>query len=175
LTTGFLAGSDDAGLYLTRVREFGDIYNGFNLLVMDATGLFHYSNRGNKITPVAPGVHGLSNALLNTPWPKVEKGKAAMERAVSAENIDLESLLALLRDRARFPDRQLPDTGVGLEKERELSPMFISMEGYGARTSSALIMDKHGKVVFWERTFPTDGRGGPETRRFCVQTEIEGF
>jgi len=174
LTTDFLLHGDAPSTYLTRVRESGNIYNGFNLLVMAAAGLFYYSNRGSGITPVAPGIHGLSNALLNTPWPKIKKGKAAMAEAVSMGRIDPESLLALLQDPSPSPDHQLPATGVDLEMERRLSPMFISMEGYGTRTSSAMIMDRRGKVLFWERTFPTDGKGGPETRRFCIQTEIEG-
>ncbi len=171
LAADFLKDGPAARPYLKRIHKLGPDYDGFNLLVMDATGLFHYSNRGTGITAVAPGIHGLSNALLDTPWPKVEKGKAALKRAASAEEIDPESLLNLLQDSSRPPDHQLPDTGVGFEKERQLSPVFIVSEGYGTRTSSALLMDREGRVVFWERTFPHEGESAVATRRFCIQTE----
>lgn len=172
LAAGFLKGREPAFPYLKRLQRTASGYNGFNLLVMDAAGLYHYSNRGDDIAPVTPGIHGLSNALLDTPWPKVERGKAALEQAVSGAAPDPESLLNLLEDQTRAPDPQLPDTGVGLDRERMLSPMFIVSEGYGTRSSAVLIMDRHGEVRFWERTFPTEKTGPPATRRFTLQTAV---
>jgi len=171
LAADFLKGGAPARRYLERLQRTASGFNGFNLLVMDAAGLYHYSNRGDGVSPVRPGVHGLGNALLDTPWPKVERGKAALEKALSGGEPDPESLLNLLEDQTRAPDPQLPDTGVGLDRERMLSPMFIVSDGYGTRTSSVVIMDRQGGVVFWERTFPTGGRGRPSIRRFSFQTE----
>ncbi len=175
LVTDFLTGDTAARAYLNGLQNTTAIYNGFNLLVMDETGLFHYANRGDGITRVTPGIHGLSNALLDTPWPKVERGKAALEQAVTSGDIDPESLLALLRDRSAAPDHRLPETGVGLERERMLSPMFIVSGDYGTRTSSVLIIDRNGQATFWERTFPTDGKGGVATQRFTLQMEKRGI
>lgn len=172
LAADFLKGGAPARPYLERLQRTASGYNGFNLLVMDAAGLYHYSNRGVGVSPVKPGIHGLGNALLDTPWPKVERGKAALEKALSGGEPDPESLLNLLQDQTRAPDPQLPDTGVGLDRERMLSPMFIDSDGYGTRTSSVVIMDRQGGVVFWERTFPTGGTEAPSTRRFSLQTAV---
>ncbi len=172
LVTDFLNGEDAARPFLERLQKTARAYNGFNLLVMDQTGLYHYSNRGPGITTVTPGIHGLSNALLDTPWPKVEQGKAALEKTLSGGHPEPESLLNLLGDRSRAPDHQLPDTGVGLDRERMLSPVFIVSEGYGTRTSAVVILDRRGKGIFWERTFPTDGTGPSATRRFTLQTPL---
>ncbi|MDF2500973.1 MAG: hypothetical protein K0Q77_1687 [Anaerosporomusa subterranea] len=126
-------------------------YNGFNLLVGDLSSLCYYSNQTNELVVVNPGIHGLSNHLLDTPWPKVKRGKQLLQQAL-IDSVDTMGLLALLGDDQRPDDSQLPNTGVGLEMERVLSPMFIATEGYGTRAMSVLTFRHDGLVQFSERS-----------------------
>ncbi len=163
LVTGFLKTTDSPAGYLSKLTETGRRYNGFNLLAGDADHLYHYSNRGGPPAPVPPGVHGLSNRLLNTPWPKVRRGVAALDACLQSDRIDPEALFAILMDRHRPADNKLPETGVGLEWERRLSTIFIDSPGYGTRCASVLMIDGDGRVTFIERGFAP---GPGETRRF---------
>jgi uncharacterized protein with NRDE domain len=95
----------------------------------------------------------LSNHLLDTPWPKVEKGKQALRAVLARESIDPEDLFYFLLDRTAAPDEHLPDTGVGLELERMLSPIFIGSPGYGTRSSTVILLDRTGRVTFIEKSF----------------------
>jgi uncharacterized protein with NRDE domain len=161
LVADFLAGGASARAYLEAIEARGDAYNGFNLVVGDADGLLFYSNRdGAGIRAVVPGIHGLSNATLDTPWPKVQLGKAALARRLRGrEPVDLDELVALLGDRRGFADAQLPDTGVGLALERDLASLFIATPGYGTRSSTALTLDRGGQARIVERTVDP-GRSG---------------
>jgi len=175
LVKNFLAGRASPQAYLADIARSGAAYNGFNLLIGDGKALYYYSNRhpgaGKAIQLVLPGVHGLSNRFLDTPWPKVARGKKAMARLCGGGRIDPEAMLDLLADRVRAPDDLLPDTGVGMEWERILSPIFIGSPTYGTRSSSVLLIGADGKVEFVERTFVPDGRSVriDATRRFRFQ------
>jgi len=157
LVSDFLLGRDAPVSYLEKISADADRYNGFNILVGQNTELYHYSNRASGIRKLDPGIHGLSNHLLDTPWPKVEKGTQALKIALSGKNLLPEDLFHLLMDRTVPPDEVLPDTGVGLEMERMLSPVFISSPDYGTRSSTVILLDRKGKVTFMERSF----RNGP--------------
>lgn len=137
---------------------------GFNLLALDDDALVWCSNRGGALPMrLTRGVHGLSNAAIDTPWPKVERAKAllAAEVGASAEP-SIEALFGILADDARPPDAALPDTGVGLAIERELAPIRIAMPTYGTRCASVLIARTNGEATLIERTIaPTPG---PEVR-----------
>ena len=153
LVTDFLSGNEDPEAYLCKVDLKAKSYNGFNLVVGMEDRLFWYSNRGDGIQPIAPGIHGLSNHLLDTPWPKVSRAKAALERTLSdGSQIAPEALLEILLDRTVPQDRSLPDTGVGIQLERMLSPIFIAGTDYGTRSSTAILMDHEAHVTFLERT-----------------------
>jgi uncharacterized protein with NRDE domain len=155
LVADFLAGCATAPDYLHRLRTNGHLYNGFNLIIGDARGLYYYSNRGGKPSLVQPGIHGLSNHLLDTHWPKVSDGKSKLA-AILAENksdIDRQRLLEALQDQSVPPDNQLPDTGVGPAWERMLAPIFIASPAYGTRCSSLLTIDTNGEVDFTEITW----------------------
>ncbi len=128
-------------------------YSGFNLLVGDREALWWLSNRGSDPHAVAPGVHGLSNGLLDEPWPKVVRAKDRLAAALDA-NAEDTALWALLADDAAAPDEALPDTGVGLDWERRLSPALIKGDEYGTRSSSLLIMQTDGGLRFTERAWP---------------------
>ncbi len=138
------------------LREKASCYNGFNLLVGNGHHLYHFSNQNQKITPVPPGVHGLSNHFLNTPWPKVATGKKALARAIHADNLTPETLFDLLSDSSHPPDHLLPDTGVGLEWEQLLSPMFIKSPSYGTRSSVVMCITSQGEIQVTERTYFQD-------------------
>lgn len=158
LVSHFLLGNDNAAEYLTQVAAHGGEYNGFSLIAGDLDALYFLSNRGGGGERIARGVHGLSNHLLDTPWPKVEHGKHAMQNLLGAGEAELVSgLFDFLADRTTASDQALPDTGVGLQRERELSPAFISGERYGTRASTLVLVRRDGEVLFHERSF---GAGG---------------
>lgn len=153
LVSDYLRGRQTSENYLRRIKPRAAQYNGFNLLVGDDSELFCFSNRDGLQKP-APGIHGMSNHLLDTPWPKVERGKQALNELISkGKDPSPEALLDLLADRSRPPDEQLPATGVGLEWERILSPLFIESRVYGTRSSTLLIIDRKRHVTFVERVF----------------------
>lgn len=153
--------------YLEQVEAEADAYNGFNLLLGTPTELYYYSNRASGIRPVAPGIHGLSNDRLDTPWPKVARAKHKYQACLQQCDLSDEALLTLLNDRRRAPDAALPDTGLGRERERMLSPIFIEGERYGTRASTVLRIARDGRISFTERTFE-EGRP-TETRRFAFE------
>ncbi len=136
-----------------------DRYNGFNLLGGDAGGVMWASNRASETKVLDAGVHGLSNALLDTPWPKVVRTRKAISDWAARADGDLGPVFAALADRTRAPDDELPSTGVPLDTERLLSAPFIVSENYGTRCSSVLVLTHGGGVKFVERSF--DARGEP--------------
>ncbi|MCQ6263933.1 NRDE family protein [Alcanivorax sp. MM125-6] len=131
-------------------------YAGFNLLVGDRDRFWYLSNRGAPPRAVAPGVHGLSNGLLDDPWPKVERGKARLTAAL-AEGAGLDALLQVVNDRHQPPDSVLPDTGVNLALERLVAPVFIQSPEYGTRASSAVKLHAHGEPEMAEQSWRPDG------------------
>ena len=109
-------------------------------------GLFYYSNRGDHPTELEPGVHGLSNHLLDSPWPKVERGKTALASCATQTAMNsLTRLLAVLADQTQPPDHALPDTGIDQERERALATAFIRTPEYGTRSSTVLLVDVAGR------------------------------
>jgi uncharacterized protein with NRDE domain len=153
LVSDFLRGQRTPEAYFHRLSPRAARYNGFSLLVGNPDELNYFSNRGAQIR-MLPGIHGMSNHLLDTPWPKVERGKQALGELLGREKAPSpEALLDLLADRSRPPDDRLPVTGVGLEWERVLSPVFIESPVYGTRSSTVLIIDRKGRVTFVERVF----------------------
>ncbi|MFP4348000.1 MAG: NRDE family protein [Thermodesulfobacteriota bacterium] len=166
LVSDFLRGPVPPRPYLEALQPMADRHNGFNLLVGDGDCLYYFSNRTGEIRKLDPGIYGLSNRFLDTPWPKVESGKQEFERMLSQDRIETESLFRLLADRTRPPDDKLPNTGVGVELERMLSSRFITGEYYGTRSSSVLLMGRDHRVRFSERTFvQKSGRILPEKTR----------
>lgn len=159
LVSGFLRGNQSAQDYLRELDSVADRYNGFNLLFGDRHGLWCFSNCGEGERELAPGVYGLSNHLLDTPWPKVAHGKSALADAMDALP-DEEPLFALLRDDSIAPDDALPRTGVSLEWERLLSASFVRSPAYGTRSSTVVLMDNSGNLRFAEQTFLPDAVPG---------------
>lgn len=159
LVREYLCGSQPPREYLAGIGKRRLDYNGFNLLVGDGAELLYYASRTDEVREVTPGVHALSNHLLDTPWPKAVKASTGLSAALAADDPDLAGrLFALLADAEPPPDDMLPDTGVGIDWERTLSPVFISSPEYGTRSSTVLLIDRQGQVQFTERTFPDGGR-----------------
>jgi uncharacterized protein with NRDE domain len=159
LVSRYLTGLSDAGKYLKTISKKAQNYNGFNLLIGDENDLFVYSNR-SAAKKLPPGIYGLSNHLLDTPWPKIKRGKRMLEEALAKKGDALEeALFAMLADRNVPPDSQLPDTGVGPEWERMLSPMFIASPGYGTRSSTILLIGKNRRVKLVEKVY----NGSPQS------------
>jgi uncharacterized protein with NRDE domain len=154
LVTDYLLGDDGADLYMENLVKKAENYNGFNLLAGDRNRICYYSNYGGDVEILSPGIYGLSNHLLNTSWPKVDKGNEYMKQIISGENdISKEEVFLMLRDSSIPGDEKLPDTGVGIEWERILSPVFVSNPVYGTRCSTILLIDKTGRVSFTERSY----------------------
>ncbi len=157
LVGGFLTGSESAADAAARAQASGAQYNPFNLLTGDSRETWYASSHTQSPIVPAPGIHGMSNATLDTPWPKVVAGVAAFERAMTADEVDEDALFDILGDRTPADDAHLPHTGVGRAWERALSSRFIVAEGYGSRASTILLLDRTGGGRFVERTF---GEGG---------------
>lgn len=152
LVSRFLAGIQDPNAYLSELESRADHYNGFNLAFGDSDGLWYFSNCGEGEQKLAPGIYGLSNHLLDTPWPKVARGKSALSAALHALPDEM-PLFNMLRDDSIAPDHALPRTGVSLEWERLLSAAFVRASDYGTRSSTVLLRDRSGKIRFVEQEF----------------------
>ncbi len=158
LVSAFLTGGAGAREFCDQLMVDAGRFRGFNLLVCDGAQLCWVSNRAQRPRTLAPGCYGLSNHLLDTPWPKVHDGKRAFATTTSADDFDRESLFRLLASRSVAPDAALPDTGLGLARERELAPAFIQADTYGTRCSTVLTRSVQGGVEFEERRFDAEGR-----------------
>ena len=165
LVSDFVLSRGDAAEYLEDVLRHADLYDGFNLIVMDRGRGFYCSNRSAEITELSPGVHGLSNHLLDTPWPKVERGKTAVSHLLQQPRDQLvQGLFAALNDAEIAPDLSLPSTGVSVDWERRLSSAFIQTPEYGTRASTVVLVDRAGAVIFVERSFGPGGESLGERR-----------
>lgn len=140
-------------LFMEKVLREGERYNGFNLLAGTENEIYCCSNRESIVRKVEKGVHGLSNSLLDVPWPKVSEGIAGLKGCLCEREINIDCLFNMLASQKKADDHLLPETGVGLEFERMLSPIFIAGSDYGTRSSTVLLIDRSGYVNFWERSF----------------------
>lgn len=160
LTRDYLLGSLGAAAFAEFAYTEGEHYAGFNLLLGDRTGVYYCSNRGQPPRRLSRGFYGLSNDALDTPWPKVVSGKAALQQ-VALHEPSTDALIALLGDRHQPADALLPDTGVGLSLERIYASRFIASPSYGTRASTALLIDRDGHALLKEQNFGADGGIGP--------------
>jgi uncharacterized protein with NRDE domain len=171
LVANYLRGRAGPADYVAQVHPAAGAYNGFNLLAGYLADLHFLSNRGDGCQIIEPGVHGLSNHLLNTPWPKVERGKQRLGELLHSRGDELvEALFAMLGERTVAADSRLPETGVGVVRERILSPAFIISPAYGTRSSTVLLIDRHRQVSFIERSF---GEGGVQIGTATVTFQLE--
>ncbi|MFA7149387.1 MAG: NRDE family protein, partial [Syntrophomonadaceae bacterium] len=139
--------------YAADLVDGGSSYNGFNLLMGTCQSMYYYSNREKIIRNIPAGVHGLSNALLNTPWPKVTRGIKALATLLQHDDIKVEQLFTMMTDREQPHDQELPRTGVSLEMERMLAPTFVMSPKYGTCLTTVILVERNYNVQFWERSF----------------------
>lgn len=153
LVSNYLNSSERPEDYLKMIERNAGQYPGFNLLIGGPNELFYFSNVTKKSVKIERGIHGVSNHLLNTEWPKVKLGKENLAHILTQkEDVMIESLFHILQKNDVAPDESLPKTGVSLELERLLSSIFIKSEGYGTRSSTVLLM-KENEIIFNERVY----------------------
>lgn len=155
LTRHFLQGKQSAASYLADLEH--SAYSGFNLLLADSQGLYYASNRGPLAQNLEPGVYGLSNHLLDSPWPKLVTARQRFSAALTRLP-DKKSFFDMLGDDEIVPDSELPDTGVSLDWERRLSAIFVRSPDYGTRASTVVAVNASGTVFFEERSFAPNGQ-----------------
>ncbi len=166
LVAEFLRSDQEAETYLSGLIKCSDNYQGYNLLVFDGEKLAYASNRGtDRLQLLGPGVYGLSNKHLDTPWPKVEKGREALRQLVREDAVSVDDLMTFMTDDCPASDNELPDTGIPLERERLLSSVFIKAEDYGTRCTTVVKYSRTGTVEFVERTHSVEGEESV-TQRF---------
>ncbi|PKO48415.1 MAG: hypothetical protein CVU31_05695 [Betaproteobacteria bacterium HGW-Betaproteobacteria-4] len=155
LTRGFLTARTSASDYAAGID--GAQYSGFNLLLSDGDTLVYCSNRDGNPRPLAPGVYGLSNHLLDSPWPKLLAARQRFSDALPRLP-DESAFFELLADQAIVADENLPNTGVPIEWERLLSAIFVKSESYGTRASTVVWRDAGGKIAVHENSFGPNGQ-----------------
>lgn len=155
LTAEFLRSASSPADYAANLVL--DDYAGFNLLLADNDSLLYLSNRDAEPRPLAPGIYGVSNHRLDTPWPKLLKARQHFAAALG-HLPDPDACFELLADRAIEPDESLPATGVPLPWERLLSAVFVQSADYGTRASSVLLRGKDGSITMFEKSFNSDGQ-----------------
>jgi uncharacterized protein with NRDE domain len=127
-------------------------YNGYNMLLWEQGQMFWYSNVNKMSLQISPGIYGLSNCILDTPWFKVEKSKSAFKDVIENKEIDINKLFKVLSDRELSPDDSLPDTGLDFDTEKMISSVFVNTPSYGTVCSTIVLIDYNGKITFIERT-----------------------
>jgi uncharacterized protein with NRDE domain len=179
ITTAFLTGTETAGQYLDELASRASVYNPFNLLVFDGTSLMGFESRHRSAFKLSEGIHAVSNADFNTPWPKLKRlrdgfAQTLAQRDFGAENkaepSGVNALFALLSDRRTAADPDLPQTGIPLDREKALSAEFIHTPHYGTRASAVVIMNR-GHAEFVERSFDVNGLAGETHQR--IDWEIQ--
>ena len=139
--------------FVKELRGNKDLYGGFNVLLYDGEQMRHYNNVFDEHTVVVPGVHSVSNATLNSPWPKATFAAKVLQQAIDKETIETNQLISLLENDVIASEDILPDTGVGIYLERALSAAFVKLPNYGTRCSTAITINKKGHIQLQERTY----------------------
>ena len=153
LVLDFLKSSAPPADYLQKIDQNSEKYMGFNLLTGTLNSLYYYSNQEQDIRQLEPGTYGLSNHLLDTPWPKVQRAKHRLTNLIQKDTISENKLFGLLADDAQAPDKALPNTGIPQDIEKKVSPIFIKGQEYGTRCSTVLLINHNDEATFIERRF----------------------
>lgn len=156
IVADYLTSGLSAPYFLSKLKNEAHLYNGFNLLAGTSTELWYYTNEQDNIVQVKPGIHTLSNAFLNTPWPKTEKARSGFTSILQNDRDRLKpKIFELLKDDEQFPDDRLPSTGLPPDMERLVSSIFITSDNYGTRCSTLIKADPSpgGKSEFTEKSF----------------------
>ena len=174
LVPEFLRSDESADAYLERLRPTAHSYNPFNLLVFDGTDLRGFESHSGRIVVCAPGVGAVSNAGFNTPWPKLLQLKQAVAKLATQEHPPMQQLLQLLADQTPVADADLPATGIGLERERALAPVFVRTPDYGTRASSVVSVHTRSADLL-EQSFDAVGPTGRQQLSTSIPGAQTGF
>ncbi|MBP0050036.1 NRDE family protein [Marinobacterium sp. AK62] len=169
LVTDFIESPLDAQAFCHSLPD--ERFASFNLLLRDSSGWYHYSNLTRHCRPLGTGVYGLSNALLDTPWPKTLLARQRLQQQLAQGLPQPERLIHLLHDQRRPLDSRLPDTGLSLERERLLSSCMILSDDYGTRASSLILQHRSGRLLFMEEGYSAEGRC-QSRRRYQMQRPL---
>ena len=173
LVPAVLRDARDVHTSVAAVVDEARAYNGFNLVAGQPGAAVFASNRTAGVESLAAGIHGVSNAWLDTPWPKLTRAKAGMAAWIASSSDDLWPLFDALADRELARDADLPQTGVSLERERMLSAPFIRSADYGTRSSTVLAIARDGAARFIERAFDAAGESqGDVEFRFTTERPL---
>ena len=170
IVSDFLLNNHSADNFGESLKSSANLYNGYNLIFGSDEELFYFSNQTKKVIKLTPGIYGLSNHLLDTPWPKVEKSKASFSETINKKDVSEEELFEILSDREMPPDNLLPDTGLKLEIERAVAPVFVETPMYGTRSSTVIFWDFNDKISFMEKSLnPPKNEWTTNSYEFKVQ------
>ncbi|TVQ67700.1 MAG: NRDE family protein [Balneolaceae bacterium] len=153
LVTEFLLSPDSVPKILSGFGSDARNYNGFNLIAGDHDSLWYLNEEADRAAEIPPGIHVISNARLNTQWPKSKWALNKFSELTTSEALEEEKLFELLLNDQTFPESELPSTGVPKEMEKKLSALFIRMNGYGTRSSAVVTLDRKGVFTFSERMY----------------------
>ncbi|MBV9912313.1 MAG: NRDE family protein [Sinobacteraceae bacterium] len=160
----FLHGTASPSDYLAALQPHASTYSGFNLLLADRDSLWYGCNRLDGFARhLDPGIYGLSNEYLDTPWPKLQRVRQRFTAWVAAASCERAELFELLADTTRVADAELPRTGLTIEWERILSSPFVAHPQYGTRCSTVLLLEHSGALRLHERRFDAQGSGIGDT------------
>lgn len=170
----YLSRPDDAVEFLEKIQEDASDFNPFNLILLDASGLYHFDNVQKQITVLSPGLYGLSNAFLDTPWPKLLRGKTIFSEilATTPGQLEPEMFLPLLKDTQMAPDQDLPSTGLDLDLEKKLSSIYIDAGTYGTRAHTVFMIDRMGIVTLYEQSLQPNAPGNKNWRTTTLKYKL---
>ncbi len=152
IVTDFLLGYSSPELYSKGLKDSAKQFNGYSFIYGNQEDLFFFSNQSKDIIKLEPGIHGLSNHLLNTPWFNVKRAKELLKNAVDKGNNFINDSFELLSDKTLSPDDELPETGLKKVIEKSISSIFVETKDYGTRASTVILIDKNDNVTFVEKS-----------------------
>lgn len=153
IITNFLLSDEQPEHTLKSIENRAHLYNGFNLIAGDIEQLYYLSNHGHSVEPIPPGVHVISNASLNTPWPKAAWALNRLNTILKSDKLDKEQIFEILLNSDRYSQDILPNTGLSKEMEVAVSSVFILTDHYGTRSSSIISIDRHLQLNFSEKSY----------------------
>jgi len=171
LVTAFLHGTASPIDFVATID--GERYGGFNLLVADHNQLAYLSNRDSEARNLAPGIYGVANATLDTPWPKVERSKAALAALLARDVINETNLLRMLDDRQKSRVDEVETGDLSFDKAHAMTAPFIVLPDYGTRCSTTVVRETRGSVRMTEKRFAATGETvGQSDFRFSVSDGV---
>jgi uncharacterized protein with NRDE domain len=161
LAVQFVTGNQSPAQIVARI--VGDVYDGFNVMVGNRDGVSYISNRGDPQENLDPGIYGLSNAALDTPWAKVRRSKQRMQQLIDHDQVSEATLLDLLADRHTVDEDDFAEH-LPAEQARAITAPFIVTESYGTRSSTVLLRHRSGRCVLAESRFDSRGQAVGQSR-----------